>query len=583
MNERPLYKVPYHMRVGGDYAPQLLRHQQFHSNQAGRDKWQVTKSRIIFVQIIFVIVFAGLFWRLADLTLAGTRSLHLPHAENAQMILRPDIVDRNGEVMGTNIQVSALMAKAIELRPNGTPDEEKIADIVAQLTSILPQFNVARANRVLRGKHYEIALHKPITRPQEKKILELGNPYLFLRDRFHRVYPYKQSMAHIIGFVDGQGQGRMGVERLLDERADAGSQITPSQIVLSIDLSIQHVVEAALMEAKEKYRAKMVAGAIMNVETGELIALSSLPGFDPNHPAVGENQTHYNHFTQGTYELGSVMKIFPIAFGLEKNIIEPTTIFDASTPFQVASGVVISDFHPQTRPLTIDEIITYSSNIGVAKMALTLPPTPYYEFLADLGFVARTRINLPERGRPKLPEKWDDVARAIASYGHGIAVTPLHVLVAGAAMVNGGYLVKPQILKAHNSERQRIISGQTSASLREMMRHVVVTGTAKKANIEGYEVIGKTGTADKPPYDGEKVVTSFFAAFPKQKPKYALLVVLDEPQPTDDSYGYNTAGWNAVPVAGKIIRKTTALLGLVPVNRERDDMPLAELIHYQGR
>ena len=277
-------------------------------------------------------------------------------------------------------------------------------------------------------------------------------------------------------------------------------------------------------------------------------------------------ESHFNRMTLGVYELGSIFKVFTAAMALDSGMVAAHETFDTAEPLQIGR-YEINDPHGEERPLSIEEIIVHSSNIGSAKLALRVPEDVHYDFLQKLGFTDALDMELPERTAPLTPARWTDIERATSSYGHGISVTPLHAVMAGAAMINGGILYQPSLRKVGLPVGERVISAQTSAALRAMMRAVVASGTGRQADAPGYQVLGKTGSAEKPQaggYNKNALVTSFLGAFPVRAPRYAMLVMLDEPQATDETYGNNLAGWNAAPAAGEIVRRIAPLLGVLP-------------------
>ncbi|MBE8220793.1 MAG: penicillin-binding protein 2, partial [Alphaproteobacteria bacterium] len=377
----------------------------------------------------------------------------------------------------------------------------------------------------------------------------------------HRVYPTGATAAHITGFADADMQhGLSGLEQTLDKIEPTSSFTT------TLDIRVQHIMRDALLSAMAAYKTKAAAAAIMNIHNGEIIALVSLPDFDANKPQASPTLNQFNRMTFGVYELGSIFKIFTAAMALESGAVTVTETFETSQPLQIG-GYQITDIHGQDHALTIDEIVAYSSNIGSALLALRVPAQTHYDFLADLSFTEPLYFDLPETAHPIFPTRWTDIERATSSFGHGLAITPLHALVATAAMVNGGVLYPPSLRRIDVPVGRRVISADTSAHLRRIMRSVISDGTGRKADVEGYPMLGKTGSANKPQdgkYSDDALVTSFVGAFPAQNPRYALMVMLDEPQGTDETFGFSLAGWNAAPVAAEIISRAALFLGVMP-------------------
>jgi cell division protein FtsI (penicillin-binding protein 3) len=349
-------------------------------------------------------------------------------------------------------------------------------------------------------------------------------------------------------------------------------------------MAAQHALRDELTAAKEKYKANAATGLLLDVRTGEVIALSSLPDFDPNKPGKLES-SQLNRMTTGAFEMGSTFKALTIAMALDSGMAQLTSIFNAREPLKYGN-FTIDDFHAQRRALTVPEIFIHSSNIGSAKMALAVGVEGHKAFLRKMGQLERLRTELPEGTDPLVPKNWSELSTVTIAFGHGLSVAPLQAAMATAALVNGGKLITPTFLKRSEFEAKdvarQVIKPETSDKMRYLMRLNVEQGTAKRAEVEGYYVGGKTGTSEKVEkgkYVKNKLLTSFMGVFPADQPKYLLLVMLDEPQPTPESKGQATSGHNAVPAAGKIIARVAPLLGLKP----RDGLPVADRLLTPGR
>jgi cell division protein FtsI (penicillin-binding protein 3) len=347
---------------------------------------------------------------------------------------------------------------------------------------------------------------------------------------------------------------------------------------------VQHALTDELTAAKEKFKSLGAAGVVLDVNTGEVIAMGSLPDFDPNKPGKLENN-QLNQLVTGAFEMGSTFKALTLAMALDSGAAQLTSIFNAREPLKYGN-FTIDDFHAQRRALTVPEIFIHSSNIGSAKMALAVGVEGHKAFLKKMGQLDRLRTELPESTHPIVPKNWSELSTVTIAFGHGLSVAPLQAAMATAALVNGGRLIPPTFLKRSEEDAkqlaQQVIKPSTSEKMRYLMRLNVEQGTAKRAEVEGYYVGGKTGTSEKVEkgkYVKNKLLTSFMGVFPADKPKYLLLVMLDEPQPTPESKGQATSGHNAVPVAGKIIARVAPLLGLNP----RPDLPVADRLLTPGR
>lgn len=517
---------------------------------------ETTRNRLRVALICFFLVFAVLGARLVQLTVIDAKPFGLAGHQADDKQARPTITDRHGVVLATQISTVTLGADAAKIVDG--------AAMAAQLKMILPRLNEARAARLLSGTGRYVTLLTGLTPAQRLDVLQLGNPALKLTRDDSRVYPAGEVTAHSVGFASSDMRGLSGLELYLDRTAEEN----PIGDVLqtSLDIRVQHAVRDVLYEKMTEFSAKAAGAILVDVHNGEILAMVSLPDFDANAPMRNGQAPHFNRMTLGVYELGSIFKVFTAAMALDSGVVAETELFDTSEPLKIGR-YEIDDVHGQNRPLSIEEIIVHSSNIGSAKLALRVPDEAHYEFIQRLGFADPVAVELPERATPLTPGRWTDIERATSSYGHGISVTPLHAVMAGAAMVNGGVLYPPSLRKVDLPVGERVIAAGTSHAVRAMMRAVVAAGTGRKADVPGYQVLGKTGSAEKPQaggYNQDALVTSFLGAFPAHAPRYAMLVMLDEPQGTKATYGFNLAGWNAAPAAADIVRRVAPLLGVLP-------------------
>lgn len=475
---------------------------------------------------------------------------------------RPNVVDRNGEVMAIDIMTASLYADI--------KDIQSLEEVIRGLLRVLPQLNEKKLRRQLSRAGGNVRLMRELTPRQEYAVHNLGLPGLNFEKEFRRVYPNGTMAGHVLGYVNADNEGVAGIEYHIDHSQLLGED----EVSVSVDMRVQHVLRDELSRAMATFSAKAAVGVVMDVITGEVIGMSSLPDFDPNDPMAAKANARFNRATLGVYEMGSTFKTFSVAAALDSGLVRLSDRFDARKPLKVAGGFTIRDFHAQKRKMTVTEIFTHSSNIGTAKMVMELGRDKHRSFLDALGLLGRPDIELPERGTPLLPRRWTDLSTMTISYGHGLSVTPLQVTAAGATVVNGGFKVSPTFLRQEGKMKapKRVMSAQTSKSMRHLMRLVVSEGTGRRADVVGYPVLGKTGTAEKAikgGYSRKALLTSFLSAFPADNPRYAMLVMLDEPQGTKATYNFATAGWNAAPLTGRIVRRIAPMLGLKPEGRWR--------------
>ena len=493
---------------------------------------------------------------------------------------RPVIRDRNGVAMAMDIKMSSLFA---EPRNIERPDET-----LAKLATVLPEIDTNRNARKLRsGKGFEW-LKREVTPAQEAAIMDLGLPGIAFRKESRRLYPGGRVGAHILGHVNVDNQGIAGIEKHVDDSglADlhkygfAVSQ-TLEPLTLSVDMRVQHFVHEALVKAMDKYRAIAAAGVVLDVHSGEIVAMSSLPGFDPNRAAATLTKDSLNRMTAGVFEMGSTFKAFTTAMALDSGRVSLGSRFDARKPIRIGRHR-INDFHGKRRVLSVPEVFIYSSNIGTAKMAETVGIEGHKAFLFKLGLLDRLEgFELPEVARPTSPTKWKQVHSITISYGHGATTTPLQTAVAAAALVNGGKLIPPTLMKRTRAEADavasQVISPETSDEMRYLFRLNVLRGSGRRAEVPGFIVGGKTGTAEKVVdgrYSRDKRFNAFLSAFPMDDPRYVVLVILDEPKP-EKGKRYATAGTNAAPTVREIVSRAAPVLGVRPRMEARDTSRVA--------
>ena len=529
---------------------------------------EVSHSRVLLGASLFAVVFLVIAVRLVAITL-------LPDGADAAMVPQPkvktdraDIVDRNGVVLATSLTTASLYANPSQVQE---PDET-----AQMLNSVLPDLNIASTAAKLDTDRGFVWLKRNLTPRQQQAVNRLGLPGIYFQAETKRVYPQGTLTAHLVGFTDVDSRGLAGVERSFDDLLQGGAR--PLQ--LSIDVRVQHILHEELNRAIADFHGIGGAGIILDLKTGEVLSLVSLPDFDPARPGEASDDTRFDRATLGLYEMGSVFKIFNTAIALDSGTTTLADGFDATKPIRIG-GHMINDYKGKHRFLTIPEIFTYSSNIGSAKMADLFGAEIQQAYLKKFGLMDRSPIELPDVGEPFYPSQknWKRINTMTVSYGHGISVNAIQLLTGVGAVVNDGILREPTLLKREPGEvpdGTRVISAQTSEQLRQLMRLVVQIGTGKKANAPGYLVGGKTGTADKQKgrgYAANTRLATFVAAFPMNDPRFAILAMVDEPKPNATSHGYATAGWVTAPVIGAVVQRIAPLYGLKPTP---DDAPEAQ-------
>jgi len=420
-------------------------------------------------------------------------------------------------------------------------------------------------------------LKREITAKQQQEVHQLGVPGVGFLTEDKRVYPNVNANSHVIGHVNIDNQGIAGIEKWLDgrgladlHRAGLATDRDQKPIELSLDLRVQHALRDELLVARQKFKAEAAAGVVMDVRTGEVIAMVSVPDYDPNSPREALDQKRINRLTTGVYEMGSTFKALTLAMGLDSGKMNLNTTFDARMPLRYGR-FNIHDYHAQNRVLSIPEIFTYSSNIGAARVALKVGVEEHKAFLRKLGQLDRMRTELPESAEPIVPRRWGELNTITIAFGHGLSVAPLQSVMGIAALVNGGLLIPPTFLRRSEAEARalgkQVIKPETSQQMRYLMRLNVEKGSATRADVKGYYVGAKTGTAEKVingRYSKTKLLTDFMAIMPSDDPRYLVMVMLDEPQGIAETHGFATAGWNAGPTTAKVITRVAPLLGLVP-------------------
>ncbi|GIT90619.1 cell division protein FtsI [Jannaschia pagri] len=543
------------------------------------------ERRLKFTASCFVLGFAVVAIKMGAIAASEAREPATGSLLGASIVSqRADITDREGRVLATNVTATALYAQP-----------HKMVDPVAAaqgLAAIFPDMNAETWTRRFTSGSKFYWLKGNISPEQQQAVHDLGEPGLLFGSREMRLYPNGPLAAHLLGGARygeqdvraAEIKGVAGVEKtfngFLSDPAQEGAPLR-----LSIDMPVQTAVEQVLYGGMRLMNAKGAAAILMDIHTGEVISLASLPDFDPNdrpRPATegdpGDSPL-FNRAVQGVYELGSTFKIFTAAQSLELGLTNAGTMIDTRGPLR-QGRFSIRDFDNYGPRLSVTDVIRKSSNIGTARMALDIGGARQRAFLESLGFMEPTPLELIEAPgiQPLVPERWPDITTMTVSYGHGLSASPLHLAVGYASLLNGGTRVTPTLLARDDPPPPgpRIISPRVSAEARHMLRRVVMEGTASMGEVAGYQVGGKTGTADKPKYTGgywdDKVISTFASVFPAYDPKYVLVVSLDEPEIEAAGEARRTAGWTAVPVSSEIVRRVAPLMGLRPnFDPGRDD------------
>ena len=535
------------------------------------------ERRLFFVGIMFLISFVLVCARMTVLASSEVSSVLTEVSPSNLISQRSNILDRNGNILATNLPTFALYARPqVMIRP-------QLA--VKKLINIFPDLNAKKMLTDFTGQKTFLWVKDKLSPEQRQAVHEIGEPGLMYGPREMRLYPNGRFASHVLGGTRFNNQsatnadmvGSAGVEatfnNYLSDRADEGKALQ-----LSLDLSVQAAVENILGGSMNIMRAKGATSIVLDVITGEIITMVSLPDFDPNNRQIefaGDNANNnplFNRAVQGVYELGSTYKVFTVAKALDLGLVDPETEIDVFRKTNIL-GTEVRDDHYKVPKLSVTDILTESSNVGTATLAAKIGKNNQISMLKDLGLFHPTEVELIEaKGiTPLKPKKWIDSSTVTISYGYGLSMSPLHLAVAYATLINGGFKVTPTILKQDNKDLgRRVISAETSNQLRKILRSVVQRGTATLGNVEGYEVGGKTGTANKQKvgargYDNDRVVSTFVSFFPVKIPRYVLLVSFDEPSYRGGKEkNERSAGWTAVPVAAEIIKRIAPLLNLRP-------------------
>ncbi|UWS81117.1 penicillin-binding protein 2 [Phaeobacter sp. G2] len=537
---------------------------------------QRAEGRLLVLGVFFLCAYAAVAGRMGVMATSEPREPVASIAGSSIAMQRADIVDRQGRLLATNFETHSLYVQTQQLI-----DPQNAVD---RLVEIFPDLDHAELLAKFTGARKFLWIKKKISPEQKQAVHDIGDPGLLFGPREMRLYPNGSVAAHVLGGASfgkegvsaAEVIGVAGVEKQFDDYLrDPANGSKP--LALSLDLTVQAAAERVLDGGMKLMNAKGATSILMDVHTGEVISVVSLPDFDPNErpapPTSGFDPSVsplFNRAVQGVYELGSTFKIFTAAQAMDLGLVTPDTIIDTRGPLRWGK-FSIKDYRNYGNEMSVTKIIVKSSNIGTARLAQQIGAERQRDFLGELGMLEETPFEIVEAqgGKPLLPANWSELSAMTISYGHGISTTPMHLAAGYAAVANGGRYVSPTILKQDGPQLgRRIMSEHSAEAARSMLRHVVTEGTASFARVPGYQVGGKTGTADKPrPLGGyyeDKVIATFASIFPAHDPKYVLVVTLDEPSVSAHGEERRTAGWTAVPVAAEMIGRLAPLLGLRP-------------------
>jgi cell division protein FtsI (penicillin-binding protein 3) len=516
---------------------------------------KVAKHRTLFVISVFLMLFCVLIIRLAQIMIFDKNDTEnvIENFTLPTVVARADIIDRNGVIIATSLPTVSLYACPHEII--------NVKEAVEKISNIFSEIDVGDLAKKLTSNKKFLWVKRHLSPTQEQEVLNQGIPGMHFLKTERRVYPDRNLLANVVGGTDIDNVGIAGVEKVFDPSLRESTE----PIVLSVDTKIQHAVHDELQRGIEEFHALGGAAIVMKIGTGEIVSLVSLPDFDPNKNSNPNAKERFNLVTSSAIEPGSSAKIFNTTMALESGKITPYTRFDARLPLKVGK-FTIHDFKGKKSFLSVEEIMKYSSNIGSAQIALEVGHSTQKKFFKKIGLLDVISCELPETQKPLYPSVWTEMSAMTISFGHGIAVSPLHLITVISGILNNGILNNPTLLKKNDVVPvKNIVSEKTSNQIKALLRICVVEGTNRLADVPGYFVGGKSGTAEKQKggrYLKNSNYTGFCGAFPMTDPKYSIYVLLDEPQATPKTHGYKTAGWNAAPVAANIIKRIGPMLGI---------------------
>lgn len=532
----------------------------------------VLYQRSYMVIIIFIVIFSAVA---SKLVIVSNSKAMLKNHFSPKTIHRNEILDRNGTLLAVDLAIVSLYAQPkLILDPKYTTD---------RLVEIFPDLKRKDILKLLDTDKNFAWIKRNITPKQQHQVNSLGIPGLEFEKGTKRIYTQSNLFSHVLGYVDTDGYGIAGLEKQFDEQL---RNTKNGKLELSLDTRVQSIVHDEMTKYIEKFKAKGGIGIVMDANNGELISLVSLPDFDPHYPNLATPEMLFNQFSLGVYEVGSIMKGLTVAMGLETKSVALNDVYYVKAPIK-AARFTIHDYRVKLSYLSVPQIFMHSSNIGTAMIVLEVGGVKQRKFLKNWGLFDPLKIELPEKGTPMYPSEknWSEISTMTISFGHGIAVTPLHFIRAAVSLVNGGYVLEPSLFKKNSQDETpitRIISEETSNTMRKLMRLTVEHGSGKKAHAQGYLVGGKTGSAEKSVrggYSKTAKYSCFFAGFPINKPRYVTLMILDDPRPNAEA-PYTGGGWTAAPLTGEIISRIAPLLNVEPVDENSPEIKEELYLEY---
>lgn len=545
----------------------LFSRTSIHFTGQKRSTLDLARGRIVLLSAIFVLCYIVVVARVVDLCLIqgemkkedAVSVMEHKDEPRGMGVQRADILDRNGVILARSLKTASLFAD-----PKNIHDPAAVAK---DLVKIFPDLSYGDLLQKMQSDKRFVWVKRNMTPDDQYKILYLGHPGLGFKEEERRIYPQGSLAAHVVGYTGIDSHGLGGLEAGFDKLLLSSTE----PLITTLDVRIQHALRRETYKAMKKFSGVAAAGMVMDVNSGEVLAAVSLPDFEPQNVDVKNKDAMFNRLSLGVFEPGSTFKIFTTAAVLEHGKANMGTMFETKDPIKVGR-FSITDYRGQKRDLSLAEVFMHSSNVGTVRMAQMVGTSDYKNFLADLGLMKAPSLEIPEVGKPLVPRPWREVDTMTTSFGHGLAISPLQLVSASSSIMNGGILVRPTLvmdkaLSDRAPQNIRVVSEQTSHRIRQLMRLVVSDGTGGKAEVPGYNVGGKTGTADKNEggrYTKDKRRSSFLAFFPSEAPKYAVYIMIDEPKGIKETHGFATAGWVAAPPVGKVIESIVAIEGIKP-------------------
>jgi cell division protein FtsI (penicillin-binding protein 3) len=536
---------------------------------------EIDINRILVLIISFALCYGIIALRVFDLTILSS----IEHIKKVPVEIhahskRAEIIDRHGNLLAVNLITSSIYANPKIILNS--------KDAAQKIKSVMQDLNLEELEKKLSSKKSFVWIKRNITPKEHQLVNDLGIPGLYFETSEKRAYPNGELFAHVLGYVGLDGNGLAGVEKQYDSYLKYDVDNHPKPLQLSLDVGVQNIVRDELLKTIKEFNAKGAVGIVQDTRTGEILAMVSLPDFNPHNPGIATDEQLFNKCTLGTYEMGSMFKAFTMAMALESKSTSLSDVYDVSSAIKYAK-FNINDYRGKGGWLSVPEILMYSSNIGTAQVALELGKENQYKFLNSFGLLSPLGIELPEKAKPIFPKitNWSDLNTITISYGHGISVSPMHVVGVMSSIVNGGMLHSTTIIKQQNLEQissRQVLKESTSEKMRKLLRLVVTNGSGKKADVKGLFPGGKTATANKivnGKYHDKLRLSSFLSAFPINEPKYTILVMIDEPKGTKETFGFATGGWTSAPTTSRIIMRLANLYGIMPYdNKDEIDSQL---------